>query len=108
MVSATFARRNFALRAKLEFAGMFLCPALDDNFLVGVELDRVATLPVHVAEEAVFPATIREVRHRRGNADVDANISSRRVMTGAWRRRGTRTEERRLIAAEVSGKDRQR
>src|SRR3989440_9085414 len=101
MVSATFARRNFALRAKLEFAGMFLCPALDDNFLVGVELGRVATLAVHVAEEAIFPATTREGRHRRGNAAVDPDISGRRFIEEAARRRATRSEYGSLIAVRI-------
>ena len=54
---------------------MFLSPALDDDFLIRVKLDRVAPLSVHVAEEAVVPAAEGEIGHGRGHADVDADVS---------------------------------
>src|SRR5436309_11641675 len=62
-------------RTCLEFARVVFRPAFHDDFLVGVKLDGVAALPMHVAEKAVFPAAEREIRHRRGDPDVDADIS---------------------------------
>src|SRR5947209_5771093 len=38
----------------LELAAVLLRPALDDNFLIGIELDRVAPLSMEVSEEAIF------------------------------------------------------
>src|SRR4051794_35470858 len=59
----------------LELAGPLAGPALDDNLLVCVEVDRVVGLAVEDAHEAVFPATEGEVGHRRGDTDVDADVA---------------------------------
>src|SRR3954466_15632381 len=61
----------------LELARPLFGPALDDDFLFCVELDRVASLAVQDAEEAVFPSAEREVRHWGGDSDVHADISGR-------------------------------
>ena len=50
----------------LELARVLLRPALDDNFLVGIELNRVAALAVKVPEEVVLPY-----------ADFDATLLER-------------------------------
>src|ERR1700723_4120305 len=64
-------------RSFLEFSGVFFGPAFDDDFLVGVELDRVAALRVHVSEEAGLPSRKGEIGHGRGYADIDADVASR-------------------------------
>src|SRR5258708_36918973 len=48
-------------------------PALDDHFLIGVELDCVAPLPLHHTQKAVLPTAERTVGHARRYADVDAD-----------------------------------
>src|SRR2546430_17548291 len=53
-------------------------PATTEFYTFSLHDALPISLPVHFAEEAVFPATKREVRHRRGNADVDADISGRK------------------------------
>src|ERR1700722_3569941 len=50
-------------------------PALDDDLLFGIEIDGIAALRVQIAEEAVLPAGEREIRHRRGDADVDPDVA---------------------------------
>src|SRR5262249_33025523 len=45
-------------------------PARDRDLLVGIELDRVATMSLEVAVEAALGAAEREERHWRGHADV--------------------------------------
>src|ERR1700738_4297643 len=82
----------------LELAAVLFGPAFDDNFLVGIELDGVAALPVEIAEETVFPSTEREVSHRRGDANVDADISRGCLIAEAARSRTARGEQRGLIA----------
>src|SRR6266851_6082292 len=82
----------------LELAAVFFGPAFDDNFLVGIELDGVAALPVEIAEEAVLPPTEREVSHGRGDSNVDADISRGGLIAEAARRRTARGEQRGLIA----------
>src|SRR5260370_33906886 len=64
----------------LELAAVLFGPAFDDNFLVGIELDGVAALPVVIAAEAVLPSNEREVSHRRGDSNVHAAISRRRFL----------------------------
>src|SRR5689334_11260319 len=51
---------------------VMLEPPADHDLLVGVDLDRVATVGLEVAEEALLGPAEREERHRRGDADVDA------------------------------------
>src|SRR5579862_2261709 len=58
-----------------ELARVFARPAFDDHFLFGVELNSIATLSMHDAEEAVLPSAEWEIGHRSGNANVDADVS---------------------------------
>src|SRR3954466_1929738 len=60
-----------------ELARPLFGPALDDDFLFCVELDRVAPLAMQDAEEAVFPSAEWEVSHRRGDPDVHADVPRR-------------------------------
>ncbi len=55
-------------------------PALDHNFLFRIELNCVASLPVLNAEKTVFPAAEREIRHGRGDPDIDADVACRRLV----------------------------
>src|SRR5438270_8259521 len=64
----------------LELAAVLFCPALNNNFLIRVELDGVSSLPVEVAEKAVLPTAEREICHRSGDADVDSDIASGRFI----------------------------
>src|SRR5689334_19265454 len=82
----------------LEFARVFFRPALDHDFLFGIELDAVPSLGMHDAEEAVFPAAEGKVRHGSGYANVDADISRRCFVAKPSCRRATRSEQRRLVA----------
>ena len=74
-------------RRILELAGVLLSPAFDDDFFVGVELDGVASLRVHVAEEAAFPSGEGEISHGRGYADIDADVACGGLVTESARRR---------------------
>ena len=60
---------------RLELARPLARPAFHDDFFVGEELDGIAALRVHDAEEAAFPAGEREVGHGCGDADVDADVA---------------------------------
>src|SRR6202049_501843 len=86
------------LTSLLKLAAVLFGPAFHDNFLVGIELDGVAALPVEIAEEAVLPSTEREVSHRRGDSNVDADISRWCFIAEATRGRTARREQRGLIA----------
>ena len=77
---------------------MFCGPALDHDFLFGIELYRVAALAVLDAEEAVFPSAEREIGHGRGHADVDADVACRRFVAEAPGCCAARRKQRRLIA----------
>src|SRR5260370_2729283 len=92
----------------LELAAVLFRPAFDDNFLVGIELDGVAALPVEIAEEAVLPSTEREVGHGRGNSNVDADISRGGFIAEAARGRTARGEQRGLIAVGTALEEGQR
>src|SRR5258708_7859651 len=92
---------QWAISSPLEFAGVVFGPAFDYHFFVGVELDGVAALAVHVAKKTVFPAAEREVRHWCGDADVDADISSRSLVTKTPRSRAAGSEQRRLVAKRI-------
>src|SRR6266576_4844776 len=81
----------------LELSRVFLGPALDNNLLVGIELDRNASLAVEIAKKAVLPPAKRKVRHGRSDPDVDADVARRRLIAKAARRRSARCEQRRLI-----------
>src|SRR6185295_2918481 len=58
---------------KLEVDARVSKPSRNRNFLVGVEIERVAAVDLEVAEEAVARAAEGEVGHRRRDADVDAD-----------------------------------
>src|SRR5215203_2927199 len=62
-------------------------PSLDDDFLLGEQVDRVTPVRVEVAEEALLPARERKVRHRRGDAHVDPDVADARLVTELPRRR---------------------
>src|SRR5580698_10071369 len=63
------------IRICSEFARPLGGPAFHDDLLVGKELDGIAALSVHNAEETAFPATEGEVGHGRGHADVDTDVA---------------------------------
>ena len=65
----------------LELSCPFFGPAFDDHFFLREELDRVHALPVHVAEEGVFPAAEGEECHRRG----DPNAAQRELRAALMR-----------------------
>src|SRR5690349_10387361 len=45
------------------------------HFLTRIELDTLGPLDVQITEERLLPSREWKPRHRRGNADVDANHS---------------------------------
>src|SRR5579883_1361617 len=94
--------------ALLEFTRVLLGPAFDHDLLLGKELDRIAPLCVHDAEEAILPAAEREVGHGSSHADVNANISRRSFVAKTARRCSTRREERSLVAVRAALQKRQR
>ena len=53
--------------------GRGLEPARHGHLLLRVELNAFDALDVQVAEEGLIPTREREPRHRRGDADVDAD-----------------------------------
>src|SRR5256885_1792966 len=59
----------------LELSAQGRRPPFDHDFLLRVEIDRVAALLVEIAEEAVFPSREGEVGHRRRDPDVDADVA---------------------------------
>src|SRR6185436_7244543 len=68
-------------------------PAFDDDLLLRIEVDRVTSLGMEIAEEALFPAGEGEVRHWRRDAHVDANVADPRLVAELARRRPARGEE---------------
>src|SRR5215470_204465 len=78
-------RAQHRSKANLKFSRVFLRPALDNYLFVGVKLDRIAPLAVHVTEEAVLPSAEREVCHWCRDSNVDANIPCGRLITKAAR-----------------------
>src|SRR5438132_14007136 len=73
--------------APSELSRILFCPALDDNFFLGVKLNLVSSLPVHNPKEAVFPSAEREIGHGRGDSDIDADVSGGRFIAEAARGR---------------------
>src|SRR5258708_6848692 len=86
----------------LEFRAVLFSPAFDYDFFVGVELDGVAALAVEIAEEAVLPSAKGEVRHGRGDSDVDADVAGGSFVAEAARGRSAGGEKRRLIAVSAA------
>src|SRR5258708_14728093 len=63
------------LPGNLKCTRPFPGPALNHNLLLGVELHRVLSLRVQIAEKAVLPAGEREERHWGSDADIDADVA---------------------------------
>src|SRR5436309_452260 len=85
--------RAIKFLAGLELARPILGPAFDHNLLLGVELNRVATLAVQHSEKAVLPTAERKVGHRRRDSDVYADISCSYFITKLARRRAAGGED---------------
>src|ERR1700721_3121126 len=94
--------------ARLEFPAVLFSPAFDDNFLVGVELNRVAPLSVQIAEETVLPSAEREVSHGRGDPNIDANVSRRRFVAEAARGGSAGSNTRGLVSISAAFEESQR
>jgi hypothetical protein len=58
-----------------ELARALPCPALEYDFFIRVELDCVAALSVHNAEEAIFPAAERKVSHWSSDTNIDSDVA---------------------------------
>src|SRR6266851_493580 len=82
----------------LELTRMLLRPPLHNHLLLGIKLHGIAALTMEHAEEAVFPAAEREVRHRSGNSDIDSDVPCRRFIPEPSGRRSAGGKQRRLIA----------
>src|SRR5579864_180957 len=89
-------------RTVLELSAVLPGPALDHNLFVGVELDGVVALGVHRAKEALFPAAEGKIGHGRGHADVDADVSGRRLIAELARRSAAGGKERGLVAVRAA------
>src|SRR4029077_21018224 len=95
--------RNSSCFSTSELARVLFRPALDHNPLLGIKLDRVASLCVHDAEAAVFPSAERKVCHWRGDANVNSDISGRSFIAEAPRRRAARCKQRCLVTKRAAG-----
>src|SRR4029077_33679 len=93
---------SFWMDPFLELAGFLARPALDDDFGFGEEFDGVAALAVEDAEETFLPAAEGEIGHRRGDADIDADISRGRFVAEFARGGTTGGEERGLVAVRTA------
>src|SRR6476660_9214340 len=93
---------SMAYVGRLELARMLFDPTFDDHFFVGIKLDGVASLGVHVAEEAAFPSGEGKVGHGGGYADVDADVSGRGFVAESACGGSARGEERRLVAIRAA------
>src|SRR5581483_10273507 len=101
------AEKSWALApVNSELPAVLAAPALDNNFLVGVELNGVTSLAVHGPEEAFLPATEGKIGHRGGHTDVDADVSRRRLIAEFARRRAAGGEDRSLISVRAAGQER--
>src|SRR6201988_5088805 len=85
-----------------EFAGLLTRPALDHNFGFGEKFYGVASLAVKNAEEAFLPSAEREISHRGGDADINADIACRSFVAELPRRRAARGEKRGLISVRTT------
>ena len=65
-----------ALKGLSELPRPLAGPTLHNHFLIGKELDGVAPLCVHHAEETALPAGKGKVRHGCGHANVDPHVAS--------------------------------
>src|SRR5260370_34394727 len=78
----------------LELAGPLCGPPFNNEFFLGIEFHRVASLRVHIAKEAFFPAGEGEECHRRGHTDIDADVACLRLVAELACRRAAAGEER--------------
>src|SRR5467141_3184608 len=88
----------FFMLSLSKLACLLARPALDDNFGFGKKFDGVAALAVKDAEETLFPAAEGEIGHRSGNADIDADIP-RRGLVSEFAGGGTAGGEKRGLVA---------
>src|SRR5262245_61233298 len=58
-----------------EFAAPLSRPSLDDDFLLGIEVNRIPALRVKIAEETILPTGERKIRHRSSDANVDPDVA---------------------------------
>src|ERR1700740_3458118 len=101
-----FKSSRFKSSAKYSELARFLArPALDHNLRFGEELHGIASLGVQNAEEALIPAGDRKIGHRRGDSDVDANISRRRFVAEPARRGAAGRKERRLVPVRAASQE---
>src|SRR4029077_19618365 len=94
--------------ARLELTCVLVSPSFDDNFFIGIKLDGVATLRVHVAEETAFPSSEGEICHWRRDADIDADVACGRLVPEPARCRTAGGEKRGLVAIRASLQEGQR
>src|ERR1051326_6059503 len=86
----------------LKLSAVVFGPTLDDDFLVGVELNRVSALAVEIGKKAILPCAEREVGHGRADTNVDADIAGRGFVAEAARGRSARREQRGLVAVSAA------
>src|SRR5947209_20491887 len=86
----------------LELARFLATPAFHHNFGFGVELHAIFALAMENAVKAFFPAAEREIRHRRGDADVNANVSGGSFVAEFSRGGTTGGEQRSLVAVRTA------
>src|SRR5262249_1227292 len=86
----------------LEDAGPLLRPALYDDLLVGVELDRVAPLSVEISEEAALPTAEGEKCDWGCHPDIDADVADLRLVAKLARRCSAARKQTRLVAVARS------
>ena len=91
-----------AIRLLQNFLRFLSRPALDHDFRIGVELNRIFALRVQDAEETFLPPIKREIRHGRGDPNVDSDISRGRFVPEFARRRTAGCEQRRLVPVRDS------
>src|SRR5579864_2332183 len=89
----------------LELAGPRLRPAFDDNFFVGVKLDRVAPLTMKHAKKTVAPSAKRKIGHGCGNAYINPHISGGNFVAKFSCGRAAARENRRHVAVRAPRKN---
>src|SRR5690349_18178060 len=67
---------NFYSSLIPRYSALFnLYPAFDDDFALGVELNRIHTLAVQIAEERLFLSAEGEGCRWRGDTDIDTDVT---------------------------------
>src|SRR5207302_11308320 len=85
-----------------EFASFLARPAFDHDFRLGEEFHGITSLTVKNTEETFLPAAEREIRHRRGNTDVNADVTFGRLVPKFARSRPASGKERSLISVRAA------